>query len=181
MTPNDPGSFSFAMNLKNSDSDDEVFDEKKLYSWRNSSKGKKEVFSIARTAQSQIFILSQSPYDRGPTYGCHRFGLSKKKSGPSWNWKVPRYENERYWPKWNSRLNVESTLWTVNMLKVSTRKFIWRPDSETSADKVKWFTLNLRKKGNNTFFKSSRSSKVWSWELGCQILRNWREVYGPQN
>ena len=103
--------------------------------------------------------------------------FSKEKSGPSWKWKVSRYENERYWPKWNSRLNVESILWTVNMLKVSTRKFVWRPDSETSADKVKWFTLNLRKKGNNTFFKSSRSSKVWSWELGCRILRNWREIY----
>ena len=45
------------MKLKNSDSDDEFFDEKKLYSQRNSSKGKKEVFSIARTAQSLIFIL----------------------------------------------------------------------------------------------------------------------------
>ena len=32
MTPNDPGLFSIAMKLKNSDSDDEVFDEKKLYS-----------------------------------------------------------------------------------------------------------------------------------------------------
>ena len=61
MTSGDPKLFNFAMKLKNSDSDDEVFDEKKLYSWRNSSKGKKEVFSIARTARSQIFILSQSP------------------------------------------------------------------------------------------------------------------------
>lgn len=61
MTSGDPKLFNFAMKLKNSDSDDEVFDEKKLYSWRNSSKGKKEVFSIARIAQSQIFILSQSP------------------------------------------------------------------------------------------------------------------------
>lgn len=69
VTPSDPRLFNFAMKLENSDSDDEVFDEKKLYSWRNSSKGKKEVFSIARTVQSQILILSQSPYGRGPTYG----------------------------------------------------------------------------------------------------------------
>ena len=84
------------MKLKNSDSDDEVFDEKKLYSWRNSSKGKKEVFSIARTAQSQIFILSQSPYRRGPTVadlcmGAIDIGLFFFQSVPSWKWKVSRY------------------------------------------------------------------------------------------
>ena len=32
MTSSDPKLFNFAMKLKNSDSDDEVFDEKKLYS-----------------------------------------------------------------------------------------------------------------------------------------------------
>ena len=83
---------------ENSDSDDEVFDEKKLYSWRNSSKGKKEVFSIARTVQSQILILSQSPYGSGPTYGCHwywpvffqreKWAVLKVKGLAVWKWTV---------------------------------------------------------------------------------------------
>ena len=61
LTLSDPKLFNFAMKLENSDSDDEVFYEKKLYSWRNSSKGEKEVFSICRTAQSQTIILLQIP------------------------------------------------------------------------------------------------------------------------
>ena len=68
-----------------------------------------------------------------------------------------------------SCLNVELIFWTANMFKVSTR--LWSiiceglPGDQTmnrSADKVKWFALNLSQKGNNTFFKSSRSSKVLS-------------------